>query len=74
MRSRSMLSAAYCNHILLDPVLQIDNQNQPDIVIIWLLLSVSLGPKVITISGRDCSIINDGYQIPNSKYQIVSDK
>jgi hypothetical protein len=51
-----MLSAAYCDHILLDPVLQINTQNQPDIVIIWLL-SDPLGPRVISLSGLDCSII-----------------
>jgi hypothetical protein len=36
---------------LQDPLLQITTQTQLDIVIIRLMLSVSLGPKGISLSG-----------------------
>ncbi len=43
-----MLSAAYCHHILQVSLTEITTQNQPDIVIIRLMLSVSLCPNRCT--------------------------
>jgi hypothetical protein len=52
-----MLSTAYCEFILEDPSFQISTQNQPEIVTIWTMFSVSLVCKVITLSGLHCIII-----------------
>jgi hypothetical protein len=56
-----MLSAAYCDQIWLLPFKYITKQKYLLIVIIQLMLSVKLSPKVITIIDFHCNAkINKG--------------
>ena len=60
MWSQLMLSSAYCDQIAKDPFAQHYNISlckNPVIVIIQLMISVSLSPKVITLSSFHCITI-----------------
>ncbi len=50
-----MLSSAYCDHISLAHSLKLTKSKQPVIVIIRLMISLLVCPKVITLSGFYCS-------------------
>ena len=58
--SRLMLSVAYCDQIAWVPLTKLYSRylyNKSVIVIILLMLSLLLGPKVITLSGFLCILI-----------------
>ena len=56
IRSRIIISAAYCNQILLVPLYLNSTQNTLVDCISWLLLSLLCWHKLILLSGGHCSI------------------